>query len=196
MPASLDEAKGSSTDEINAFTSELEEITATIEAVEPYDDQIKQLDEALKSLSDSIAQMAQVTNPSEKFVIERLTGLPNITGVQAATEDHDPNQQLNKQGGYTAAVFFSSDLVNKSKLYNKGDIVTVGTEGGGSVEVYTSVEDAEKREAYLGAFDGTVLSSGSHHVVGTCVVRVSTHLTGSQQKALQTSIVESLTRLD
>ncbi len=195
MPASIDEAKAAAIGEINEFTSEIANTTTEIEEVEPYDDQMAQLDEAITTLSNSIAQMKQLTNPSEKFVIERLTGLPHVTGVQAATEDHDPNKQLNKQGGYTAAVFFSSDLVNKSKLYNKGDIVTVGTDGGGSIEVYESVENAETRNTYLSTFDGTVLSSGSHHVVGTCVVRVSSLLTGSQQKALQESIVESLTRL-
>ncbi|MDO4848934.1 MAG: hypothetical protein Q4B45_04055 [Coriobacteriia bacterium] len=36
------------------------------------------LADAQKALEDSIAQLKQVTNPSEAFVIQRITGLPNI----------------------------------------------------------------------------------------------------------------------
>lgn len=41
--------------------------------------------------------MKQITNPNEDFVIQRLKGIPNISGYQAVTEDHDPNGNLNKQ---------------------------------------------------------------------------------------------------
>ena len=196
LTVSIEEAEAASLEEINMFTSELTTIVADINAVEPHDAQIAQIAEAMTALSDSIAQMAQVTNPTEQFVIDRLTGLPNITGVQAATEDHDPNGQLHKQGGYTSAVFFSSDLVDRSRLFEEGDIVAVGTDGGGSVEVYETVEGAETRNEYLAAFDGSIINSGSHYVVGSCVVRVSSLLTASQQQVIQESIVESLIRLD
>ena len=51
----------------------------------------------------------------------------------------------------------------------------------------------EKRNNYLAAFDGTVLASGSHKVVGTVVVRTSNLLLASQQKLLESNIIAVLT---
>ena len=181
----------SDTDAINAEAKK-------IKGMGDYSEQLTALDTANQNLQNSIDQMKQVTNPSEQFVIERLQGLPNITGVEAATEQNDPNGNLHKDGGYTSAVFFSSDLVDQSQTYaSEGytGIPAIGTDGGGSVEVYATIEDAQKRDTYLGALDGSILSSGSHTVVGTCVVRVSDLLTASQQKAIEQSIIDSLTRL-
>ena len=182
----------SGTDEINAAAAEVDKMG-------DYTETLNALAAAQKALEDSIAQLKQVTNPSEAFVIQRITGLPNITGVEAVTESNDPNGKLNKAGGYTATVYFSSDLVDQSSVYaSEGytGIVAVGNDGGGTVEVYSSVEDAEKRSTYLGAFDGSILSSGSHEVLGTCVLRTSDKLTASQQQALTQEVKEALIRLE
>lgn len=140
--------------------------------------------------------MQQVTNPTEAFIVERLSGLPNITGMEAVTEDNDPNGNLNKQGGYTATVYFASDLVDQSNVYGK-TIVDKGTEAGGAIEVYPTVEDANKRNEYLAGFDGAgMLSSGSHSVVGTIVIRTSDKLTASQQKEMEKNIYNSLIEIE
>lgn len=180
------------TDAINA------EATA-MENMGDYSTQLDALNTAKVNLQNSIAQMKQVTNPSEQFVIQRISGLANITGVEAVTEDNDPNGNLGKAGGYTACVYFSSDLVDQSKVYisdGYGGIVGAGTNGGGAVEVYANADDANKRNDYLAVFDGTIISSGSHVVVGTCVVRTSDLLTASQQKTMEGEIVDSLTALE
>lgn len=179
------------TDEINTIASE-------IDSMGQYTEELNALKEAQTALQNSIDQMKLVTNPTEQFVIERLTGLPNITGMEAVTEATDPNGQLNKDGGYTATVYFSSDLVDSSRVYgdpNYSGIIGAGCDGGGAIEVYANAEDAQKRETYLAAFDGSLFSSGSHTVAGTCVVRTSNLLTASQQDVLEQSIVESLTKL-
>lgn len=112
-----------------------------------YSDVFEKLENTQQSIENSILQNEQVTNPSETFVIERLTGLPGITMIEAATEDNDPNGQLHKPGGYTAAVFFIYDQVTDSYvLYSKGDTpVERATDGGGCIEVYEAVEYAEAR---------------------------------------------------
>lgn len=187
--------------EVPEMPAETEEILAAAEEIDKMGDYSSQLEEiatARGNLQNSINQLRQVTNPSEQFVIARLTGLPNITGVEAVTESNDPNGNLNKDGGYTSTVYFSSDLVDQSMTYADEEytgIPAVGTEGGGAVEVYATAEDAEERNYYLAAFDGGIFASGSHAVVGTCVVRTSDLLTASQQDALEQSIIESLTRL-
>lgn len=64
-----------------------------------------------------------VTAPSDAFVMERLKRVDTILAMDAVIEDNNPNQQLNKQGGYIACIFFSDQQVDRSKLYI--DVVTV-----------------------------------------------------------------------
>ena len=164
----------SGTDEINAVAGEIDKMG-------DYSGVLDSLASAKRELQDSIAQLKQVTNPSEAFVVGRITGLANVVG------------------GYTAAVYFSSDLVDQSDVYpSEGytGIVAVGTDGGGCVEVYATADDAAKRNDYLAAFDGSILSSGSHEVLGTCVIRTSDKLTASQQQAMTAEIRDALIRLD
>lgn len=182
----------SGTDEINAKAAEVDKMG-------DYSEQLSALSDAKKALEDSIAQMRQVTNPSEAFVVQRVTGLPNVVGVEAATEDNDTNGLLHKAGGYTAAVLMQSDLVDQSLVFETPGLTGLpakGNDGGGTVEVYETADDAEKRDTYLSAFDGTAFDAGSHAVVGTCVIRTSSLLTASQQQAMQQSITDALTRLE
>lgn len=147
-----------------------------------------------KELENSILQMKQVTNPNEEFVVTRLKTVPTVTGIKATTEDNDPNGKLHKSGGYTSAVFFCSSNVDQSVLFYD-DILENGTDCGGSVEVYETAEAAEKRNDYLGAFDGGILSSGSHTVIGTVVVRTSNELNATKQKTLTDDVISALTQL-
>lgn len=176
------------TDDINSETKKLSE---------PLDYSATMEDIAAKqsAYQNSIQQMKQITNPSEDFIVQRLKDVPNISGYQAVTEDHDPNGNLNKQGGYTSTVYFSTDLIDQSSVYGN-DIVDKGTDCGGAIEVYATQEDAEKRDSYLGGFDGAgMLNSGSHKVLGTIVIRTSTKLTATQQNEFTNNITNKLLEL-
>ena len=48
----------------------------------------------------------KLVNPSEDYVISCLKTVNGVTDIEAATETHDPNEQLHKKGGYTAAIYF------------------------------------------------------------------------------------------
>ena len=129
---------------------------------------------------------ANLINPSEQFVISMLEELDVVTGVEAATEEHDPNGNLHKQEGYTAAVYFTTTYLDPATV--PGDsIIDKGTTGGGQIEVYANVADAEKRDSYLAA---VFLSNGSHRVLGSMVIRTSDDLTATKQKELERIIVE------
>ena len=185
--------------EMPSGTAEINAAASDIDGMGDYSSQLDALATASTNLQNSIDQLKQVTNPTEQFVIERLTGLANITATEAVTEDNDPNGKLNKAGGYTAAVNFSSDLVDQSKVFldpSFTGLAAAGCDGGGTVEVYSTSDEAKARDTYLAAFDGTVLSPGSHSVVGSCVVRTSDLLTASQQKTLEQEITQSLLRMD
>ena len=176
------------TADINAETKKLSEPL-------DYSSVINAISEKQTAYQNSVLQMKQITNPNEDFVIQRLKGIPNISGYQAVTEDHDPNGNLNKQGGYTSTVYFSPPLIDQSSVYGN-DIVDKGTECGGAIEVYASEEDAEKRDSYLASFDGAgMLNSGSHKVLGTIVIRTSTKLTATQQNEFTNNITNKLLEL-
>lgn len=176
------------TADINAETKKLSEPL-------DYSSVINAIFEKQTAYQNSVLQMKQITNPNEDFVIQRLKGIPNISGYQAVTEDHDPNGNLNKQGGYTSTVYFSTPLIDQSSVYGN-DIVDKGTECGGAIEVYASEEDAEKRDSYLASFDGAgMLNSGSHKVLGTIVIRTSTKLTATQQNEFTNNITNKLLEL-
>lgn len=184
----IPEMPGKTADIISAT----EELSAPID----YSSAIENISNNKTALENSILQMKQITNPSEAFVIERIKDIEGISGIQAVTEEHDPNGNLNKQGGYTAAVYFSSEHINQSEVYGN-DIVDKGTDCGGCIEVYASAEDAEARNTYLAAFDNAgALNSGSHEVLGTILIRTSRNLTATQQNDLTEKISNRLLELE
>ena len=171
-------------------------IEATDKLNEPldYSETIAELEIKQLEAENSIQQYAQILNPTGDFVVLRLNDVPSIQEIQSVTEENDPNGQLNKQGGYTSAIFFSSVNVNQNYLIGNS-VIEKGTIAGGSIEVYDTIEDAEARNNYLSAFDGGFLSAGSHNIVGTVVVRTSDELTATQQKDLESEIVNKLVEL-
>lgn len=160
-----------------------------------YKPTIEDLDQKLSDYKNSVQQMKQITNPDESWVIQRLKDIPGIVDIDAVTEDNDPNGNLNKAGGYTSTVYFQYDKVNQAEVYGD-NLIDKGTEAGGAIEVYKTKEDAEKRNKYLEAFDGSVLSSGSHEVLGTIVIRTSDRLTATQQKDLTKAIVDQFLKVE
>lgn len=75
-------------------------------------------------------------------------------------------------------------------------IIDKGTDCGGSIEVYSTTEDANARNDYLAGFDGGIFASGSHTVVGIVLVRTSDELTASQQKEMEANIIAVLTEIE
>ena len=158
-----------------------------------YTEYLAKLEDETNKLSDSIEKYKKFVKPTSEYIISKLATVDEIVNSAAVTEDHDPNGQLNKAGGYTATVYFESSNVNQSTIYTEDkSLIGKGTQAGGAIEVYANEEDAHKREEYLAAFDGGILSSGSHRVVGTTLIRTSDKLTASQQKALEGKIIEAM----
>ena len=123
-PATLTTAKGKLSDakksemkvpEMPKKTNDINEATKKISTIPDYSNIIAALSEAQTNLENSIKQLKQVTNPSEDFVVERLKQIKSISGVEAVTEKTDINRLLNKNGGYTACVYFSSKKVKLLK---------------------------------------------------------------------------------
>ena len=144
-------------------------------------------------LTENIRILEQITAPSEAWVAERLQNVDDILEIQAVTPDNDPNGLLNKEdGGYTACIYFTSTGINVD-----GDSpVSKGTDGGGAIEVYGTLEDAEARCEYLHGFDNTILYTGSYAIVGTMVIRISYIYTTEEQYEMTNQITKELTKLE
>ena len=191
-------------DNLKTAKSDLRKIPKVADKTEAIKKQTKSLNQpidyskATQSLADSslaytnsVKQLAQITNPRQSFVEERLKEIDTVTGIQSVTESNDPNGNLNKQGGYTASIYFTDNQVTEA--VEGADIVDKGTDAGGNIEVYKTSDEAKSRNTYLSAFDGQgILNPGSHYVYGTVVIRTSKHLTASQQTALTEKIYNKL----
>ena len=155
----------------------------------------------------------KLINPSEEYVISCLKSVEQVDKIEAATEDHDPNNNLHKQGGYTSAVYFTITSIEVKKGSDGGYVAVVngeeqylvldenesadspvdlGTDCGGQIEVYATVKDAERRNEYLSSFDGGAFSSGSHYILGSMVIRTSSNLRASQQQELTEQLIAAL----
>lgn len=176
-------------------TSEIKVATQKYSTSPDYTENIKLLNDVYNTYITSIKQYKQLTNPSEDFIIQRLKTVDEVLDVRAVTEDNDPNGNLNKAGGYTATVYFSSKNVNQNNVYGD-NLIDKGTAAGGAIEVYANEEDAKKRQDYLSSFDGSVLSSGTHTIIGTILIRTSDELSASKQKELEKKIINSFIKLD
>ncbi len=195
LETAISEAKSAKQSIMEMPTTEDEIVVASqqLDSLD-YGSVLSNLAEKKSALEKSIKQYALVDAPTEEYVIECLKKVENIIDISAVTEDNDPNGNLNKAGGYTAQIYFSSDLVNQSEIYGTS-LIEKGTAAGGSIEVYANVEDATTRNDYLASFDGGIFASGSHTVIGTVLVRTSDELTASQQQALESNIIAALTEV-
>ena len=156
-----------------------------------YSSDISKMQDAGKKLTESITAYKKFIKPTAEYIISKLANVDEIKNSKAVTEDNDPNGKLNKSGGYTATVYFESSNVDPNEVEGK-DVIEKGTDGGGSIEVYANEDDANKRRDYLASFDGTILSNGSHRVIGTTLIRTSDKLTATQQKNLEKKIIEAM----
>ena len=185
-------------EELRAAANDINVATESLTAID-YSDLLDALTQNLTAFEDSVRQLQQVTAPTDDFIIERIEDISTITGTAAVSEGNDPNNNLNTEGGYIAAVFFSDSQVNQATVFRQGrfanPILNGGTDGGGSIEVYATEDDAQARYIFLNAFSGTVLDPGSHYVLGTIVIRTSTKLSDTQQEELTELIRESLLEL-
>ena len=80
-----------------------------------------------------------------------------------------------------------------NKMIPGNDVIEKGTDAGGSVEIYATVEDAENRCNYLSQFDETILYTGSYAVIGTMVIRTSYLLDFDDQVRVTSEITKVIT---
>lgn len=128
-----------------------------------------------------------VENPSQESIVQVLNSIDGISDIECATEDHDPNSQLNSEHGYTSAVFFRYSEVDQNQ-FEANTTLDIGTDAGGCIEVYKNLADAQERIDKLSIFK----ISGSHKLIGTVIVRTSSKMPVKQQAELEAIICQKL----
>ena len=149
------------------------------------------------NLENSIKSYKQFDNPTEEFLINRLSSIDEIFDIEAVTEEHDPNGNLNKDGGYTACIYFKDKNLNMSSysFVGSNSSIDIGTIGGGCIEIYRTSEQSSKRAEYLSRYDGSILASGTHKAINTTLIRTSNDLTATQQKGLEEKIINAFAEI-
>ncbi len=156
---------------------------------------IATLEEMTEALEENVKVVEQITVPDEAWLIERLQSVDGVQEIEAVTEDNDPNGMLNKENGYVSCIYFSYDKVDDSSVPGES-IIDKGTDCGGAIESYGTLEEAENRVEYLKGFDDTILYSGSYAIVGTMVIRTSYLLTDDEQYDLTDAITQAFTKIE
>ena len=162
-----------------------------------YTDIINKLNIDKENFENSIKSYKQFDNPTEEFLINRLSSIDEIYDIEAVTEEHDPNGNLHKEGGYIVCIYFKDKNLKISNYSYVGSnsSIDIGTVGGGCIEIYKTKEQTSKRADYLSIHDGSILANGTHKAINTTLIRTSNDLTATQQKVLEDKIVKAFAEL-
>lgn len=141
--------------------------------------------------------------PSQEAIAAALNTIDTIKETCILNENTDPNNEIGKDHQYYIKVSYIDkrvDVKYYGNLDNNYNFVATskscaenGSEAGGTIEVFRTVEDAKTRKEYLDGFTG-VLSSGKSKLVNTTLIRVSPNLKASEQNDLLEKIYQTLTK--
>jgi hypothetical protein len=105
---------------------------------------------------------------SAALTAEQIAQRMNLHSVTAYTAATDPNHLLGRQGGYASKINWPN----------------------GSIEVFSTPAEAQKRKAYLQAFAGTPFGDGYDYLVGTYLLRIFDSQTPAQAHALEAKFLK------
>lgn len=206
LPADQMNLEGMSVSQITEYTEKLKDAKLDLDAkckaleesinsvvIPDYTKEKADLEEKWKAAEYSVASLQQVTDPKEDFVLSRIREIDTVVFTAPATSEQDPFGRLKKADGYLVCVFFQDSRVEEyAPVSSESELLSIGKEAGGCVEVYRIKEQAEKRDADLNEAAG----QEEHMMLGTCIIRPSTYLTAEQQKDLEDTIKGVFLRVD
>lgn len=148
----------------------------------------KELRSQLLSLDKVVFQENEnVMVPAENYIVSALREVTGVNEIQAATEERDPGELLNKDHGYTTAVYFSYEGVNT--LRSDADLIDIGSNAGGCIESFLSSNDAIARIELLSAGP---FFPGYTKCIGTVLMHITPQIPFEAQIDLANRIGASL----
>ena len=151
---------------------------------------IKFINSEIDRIDENIVIANKIINPSIEYVVNSLRRVTNISDVEVVSDEDKKSDLFYYDGMFKDCAYFTSKLV-------KDDIegqtpVEKGTDAGGCVEIYETVEKAHERYDYLMGFDNTIYYSGQFIIVGTMIVRTSYLLSDEENSEFVNEIVNAL----
>jgi hypothetical protein len=126
------------------------------------------------------SELTGAVAPGDVIDTLRAAGLP-VAETKEYTPTDDPNQLLGRPNQYTGKVSFHDSTLPFSNSF--------GTDGGGSVEVFASADDARARSDYIASVIGnSPLLAEYDYLHGAVLLRLGHELTPDQAKAYQDAL--------
>ena len=144
----------------------------------------------IERINENIAIVNKITNPNVEDVVKNLRKVRNISKIEVVSDEDKKSDLFFYDGMFKDCAYFTSDLVKD--VIDGQTPVEKGTDAGGCVEIYETVERAHERFDYLMGFDNTIYYSGQFITVGTMIVRTSYLLSDEENSELVNEIVNAL----
>lgn len=144
-------------------------------AVNTAPEQIVPSGPTVKLATRSVAAPAQIQLSASQVAKTIAAKVPDMKASTIFTAATDPNKRLGRPGGYTSKVDFTDARVTDAKTGKGVDL-------GGSIEVFPTTGEAQKRSDYIqGILQGApMFGTEYHYLSGGALVRVTGTLTPDQ----------------
>ncbi len=129
-------------------------------------------------------------NALVQAVLDKVkTATPTVTDTRIINESNDSNNLIGKKGEYQYAGSFYDTRTGYKPTNDNLDPIDIKadnykTTAGGSIEVFATSADAEKRGVLLEQFQSGVINAGAYKVSGNVVLRASEDYAASQQQEM------------
>lgn len=151
----------------------------------------KKVIEISSSTSEKTGSAKKINPDLDEVASKVKSHFSTVTETKVYTEDNDPNKDLGKKGKYQSGMAFIDSRTEFEKDSEEPE--RWGTDAGGSVEVYASVDEAKARYDELAAYQGqSFLDPGALKIKDNVVIRASTHLSKTQQDEILNYIASIL----
>ena len=105
------------------------------------------LNSEIERIDENILIVNQITNPNIEDIIKKLRNVTNISNIEIVNNEDKKSDLFNYDGMFKDCAYFTSKLVEE--VIEGNTPVEKGTDAGGCVEIYETVEKAHERFNYL-----------------------------------------------
>lgn len=141
-------------------------------------------------IDENIVIVNKITNPNVEDIVKKLGKITSINDIEIVNDEDKKSDLFNYDGMFKDCAYFTSKLVKDA--IDGQTAVEKGTDAGGCIEIYETVEKAHERFDYLMGFDNTIYYSGQFVIVGTMVVRTSYLLSDEDNSKTVDDIINAL----
>lgn len=149
-------------------------------------DNTPSVNESFTDNTNNASKQKLIGNELVQSILNKVKSeVPTVEKTRIYNEDTDSNNMLGKSGQYQYAGAFYDTRTNQDGMdYSTSN--DYGTDAGGVIEIFATVEDAQSRGTYLAAFqkNSGFLNPGEHRVIENIVLRVSPKYKSSEQKEM------------